>query len=65
MKLGNGIRKMFPGGMAANVILIVIGGVMAVIPLTPGLRGPVALLLTGLGSAALSISRFYPKNTGA
>ena len=52
MKLGNGIRKMFPGGMAANVILIVIGGVMAVIPLTPGLRGPVALLLTGLGSAA-------------
>lgn len=52
MKLGKGIRKMFPGGMAVNLILIVIGVVMAVIPLTPGLKGPVALLLTGLGSAA-------------
>jgi hypothetical protein len=38
--------------MATNVVLMVIGVVMAIIPLTPGLRGPVALLLTGLGSAA-------------
>lgn len=52
MKLGNGIRKMFPGATATNVVLMVIGVVMAVIPLTPGLKGPVALLLTGLGSAA-------------
>jgi hypothetical protein len=43
---------MFPGAVATNVVILVIGIVMAVIPLTPGFKGPVALLLTGLGSAA-------------
>lgn len=52
MKLGKGIRKMFPGATATNVVLMVIGVVMAVIPLAPGLKSSVALLLTGLGSAA-------------
>lgn len=52
MKLGSGIRKLFPGAVATNVIMMVLGIVMAVIPLTPGLISTVALLLTGLGSAA-------------
>ena len=52
MKVGMGIRKLFPGAVATNVVMVVVGIIMAVIPLTPGLVGPVALLLTGLGSAA-------------
>ncbi len=52
MKLGVGIRKMFPGAVATNVVIIVIGIVMAILPLASGLGSRIALLLTSLGSAA-------------
>jgi hypothetical protein len=52
MKPGIGMRKMFPGAVATNVVMIALGIIMAVLPLTPGLGGRVAVLLTSLGSAA-------------
>ncbi|HEX3043957.1 MAG TPA: hypothetical protein VHY08_04310 [Bacillota bacterium] len=52
MKIAQKIRQIFPGSVAANTVFIVIGVVMAVIPLTPGVPGKIALLLTGLGTAA-------------
>ncbi|MCL6588858.1 MAG: hypothetical protein K6U80_02790 [Firmicutes bacterium] len=52
MKIAQKIRRIFPGSIAVNIVLIVLGIVMAVIPQTPGVPGKISLLLTGLGSAA-------------
>ena len=51
MKTGKELRKLFPGSVAFSFLLLVLGLIMVLIPLTPGIGGNIALFLTGLGSA--------------
>lgn len=51
MKTGKELRKLFPGSVACCFLLLVLGLIMAIFPLTPGIRGNIVFILAGLGSA--------------